>query len=93
VKFEWNDAKAIANLRKHGVSFESAYDFEFETAIEALDTDLPFGEVRHRAYGFIGRKLHVLVYTERATAIRVISLRRATNRERRDYEETIESGW
>jgi len=38
------------------------------------------------ALGFIGRRLHVLVYTPRANALRAISLRKANDREVRHYE-------
>lgn len=91
--FEWNEAKAVANLKKHGVSFESAAAFEFDTAIEFIDDDVSYGEERHRAFGFIGAKLHVLIYTARRSTIRVISLRRATVQEKRTYETAIEEGW
>lgn len=91
--FEWDKAKAAANIRKHGVSFESAADFEFDTAIEFIDDDVPYDEERHRAFGFIGTKLHVMIYTERGSTIRVISLRRATIQEKRTYEQAVEAGW
>lgn len=85
--FEWDDRKAAENLRNHGVSFEQAHLFEFEDAAVFIDDREAYGEERMVAYGFIGNRVHVLVYTERAGAVRVISLRRANKREIRDYEE------
>jgi hypothetical protein len=93
VKFEWDEAKAATNVRKHGVSFEDAVNFEFDTAIECIDDEASHDEERHRAFGFIGMKLHVMIYALRGSAIRVIPLRRATIQEKRAYEKAIEDGW
>jgi uncharacterized protein len=91
--FEWDDAKAAANLRKHGVAFAEANRFEFDTALIGIDADMAYGEERFKAYGFIGARLHVMVYVERGAMMRVISLRRATAHEKRAYEKYIEQGW
>ncbi len=93
MKLEWDDAKAASNLRKHGVGFEDARRFEFDTALVAIDDDVAYGEERFKAYGFIGARLHVIVYAERGDASRVISLRRATRNEKRIYEDHITQGW
>jgi uncharacterized DUF497 family protein len=75
----WDEAKRRANLKKHGVDFAAAAEFEWDTVLES--TDDSHGEVRWVATGFIGSKLYVLVYAETEETIRVISLRRATKRE------------
>jgi uncharacterized DUF497 family protein len=72
--FDWDDAKAVKNLRKHKVSFEAAFNFEFDTAI-IRSVDVEHGEERIVALGFIGQTLHVLVYAERGDVIRTISVR------------------
>ncbi|MFN0024457.1 MAG: BrnT family toxin [Parvularculaceae bacterium] len=46
-------------------------------------------ETRYVAVGFIGERLHVMIWTPRRAAIRVIGLRKANDRERRLYEEAI----
>ena len=89
MKLEWDEAKARANLRKHGVSFDEAARFEFDTALIGIDDDLPYGEERLKAYGFIGRRLHVMIFVERVNMIRVISLRMASSVEKRTYEDEI----
>ncbi|MEB3288268.1 MAG: BrnT family toxin [Leptolyngbya sp.] len=90
--YQWNPAKATANLRKHGVDFADAVSvFSDELAItisdERFDEDR-FDEDRFVTMGLdaLGRVL-VVVYTSRSNDIRVISARKATRQERRQYEE------
>lgn len=85
-EFEWDDAKARANVRKHGVTFEEAMTvFLDELAVPFEEPEHPerlllLGESR------LGRLL-VVVFAERLAGgiIRIISARRATKRERREY--------
>ncbi|MFE0752732.1 BrnT family toxin [Inquilinus sp. NPDC058860] len=84
---DWDADKAKANLTKHGVAFEAAEGFDFATSVIRLDNRVDYGEPRWVAVGLIGRRLHVLVYTEREARFRIISLRRANSRERRNYEQ------
>jgi len=79
--FDWDEAKAASNIVKHGIAFEAVHDFEFDGALIVDDDRRDYGELRKRAYGRIGDRLHVLVFTQRATRVRVISLRRASRRE------------
>jgi uncharacterized DUF497 family protein len=85
--YEWDAAKAEANLAKHGTRFELVHDFDWKSVIEREDGREDYGELRMVALGFIGRRLHVLIYTPRGDAIRVISLRRAGKREVQAYNE------
>lgn len=85
---EWDDRKAAANQRKHGVSFALAERFPFESALEALDPESDeHGEDRILAIGKIERTFYALCYARRGDKIRVISLRKATAYERRRYRE------
>lgn len=79
------------NLAKHGVSFDAVRSFAFATALVVEDDRKDYGEVRMIALGFIGARLHHLVYTERGEAIRVISLRKANMREIGRYVQAIET--
>ena len=86
---EWDNRKAAANLRKHGVSFEEAVTvLEGSLAVTYRDPDHSEEEVRFLTFGFssAGRML-VVAHTEREEAIRLISARPATRSERRAYEE------
>ena len=85
---EWDERKADANLRKHGVDFADAgtvlHDDHAITIPEGES-----GEERFVTTGLdaLGRVV-VVVYTWRAERARIISARPATPRERRQYEET-----
>ncbi len=84
--YEWDGEKRQANLAKHGVDFSALEFFERETAVEAADDR--HDEPRWVAIGFIRLQLHVVVYTVRNRAVRVISLRKATPQERKRYAKT-----
>ena len=83
--YEWDEAKRDANLVKHGMDFAAMEAFEWHTAIEYLDDDR--SEPRFVATGYIGDRLHVVVFVERGDRLRVVSLRRATALERKRYAE------
>jgi hypothetical protein len=87
--FEWDEAKASANLKKHGVSFDEATSvFADPRASTFADTDHSDIEDRSRTYGISkhGRVL-VVVHTERRGSIRIISSRKATRYEEGIYKE------
>ncbi len=86
--YEWDRGKALANLVKHGVMFEAAERFDWRTAIVRIDAAHSRDEHRYVAVGFIDERLHVMVWTPRRAAIRIIGLRKANDRERRLYEQT-----
>jgi len=87
--FEWDEEKAEANLRKHGVSFEEAKTvFNDPLAITIPDPGHSINEDRHVDIGASWRgRVLIIVYTERGSSIRIISCRRATKSEREVYEE------
>lgn len=89
LSFEWDDGKAKTNARKHGVSFEEAATvFADPLSLTIPDPAHSEAEKRHVILGesFTG-KLLVVVHTERGDNLRIISARRATRRERQNYEE------
>ena len=81
--YEWDEAKRASNLANHGVDFADVSRFDFIGAVAEERS----GEVRYVATGYIGNRLHKLVYLVRGGNIRVISLRKANNREREIYHE------
>lgn len=88
--FTYDPAKNDRNEAERGISFEQAKTFEFDTALVAVDDRKEYGEVREVAFGFIGSRLHVLVFTMRGEACHVISLRKANSREVKAYVENLE---
>ncbi len=86
MEYEWNPAKNEANKAKHGVAFEDAGRFDWQSAISIRDDRRDYGETRWITFGMIDNRLHVMVYVLRAATIRLITLRKANARERRDYD-------
>ncbi len=89
LQFTWDPAKAAANLSKHGVSFEDAATvFRNPLAKVLPDPTHSEDEVRLLIIGHsAGGRLLLVVFTETADRLRVISARDASARERREYEE------
>ena len=85
--FQWDDAKAESNYRKHGVDFETATEaFADPFATERADPlSARYDEQRFLITGMAQGQLLTVVYTTRGEAIRLISARRATRREHDDY--------
>jgi uncharacterized protein len=84
--FVWDDAKAAANLRKHGVTFEqAAHAFRDPFAVEWIDIRAVYGEERIILLGMSGGQILSVVYTERGETMRIISARRATKHEKDNY--------
>ena len=90
MRLTWDQTKRRANIEKHGVDFAAAEAFDWRTAIVVDDRRREYGERRRIALGFIGPSLHSLVYTRRAGMVRVISLRPASRKERKNYDEAKE---
>jgi uncharacterized DUF497 family protein len=88
--FEWDPLKAKLNQWKHGVSFEEAGTALLDPLSKtSLDPDHSINEFRYVAFGMSARqRLIGVAYTERGEAIRLISARLATKREREIYEES-----
>ena len=86
--YEWDDAKAAANLAKHGVSFAYATRvFDDPYRIELENSSEDYEEPRYQALGMVEGRILFVVFTYRGNNIRIISARRATRRERRQYHE------
>ena len=90
IRFDWDPAKARANMRKHGVSFEEAQSvFYDEFARQFYDPESSNEEDRFLLLGLSNQTRMLLVcHCERAggEVIRIISARKATRNERKYYE-------
>ena len=88
-EFEWDPAKAVTNLRKHGIAFEEASTtFADPMAMLIHDPDHSLEEDRYVLLGLsTTRRLLVVTFVERPPKTRLISVRPATRRERKQYEE------
>ena len=93
-EFEWDEAKAVANARKHGLSFDIARTI-FNDPFLLTIADLEHSETEERWFS-IGRAANGLLLSvaylwseaDVATKIRIISARKATQTEIRQYEES-----
>ena len=87
--FQWDPAKALGNVRKHGVAFEEATTvFGDPLSLTIPDPGHPVGEQRFVTLGESNQgRLLAVAHAERGDVIRIISARVAAPRERRDHEE------
>jgi uncharacterized DUF497 family protein len=92
--FEWDPAKAAANAKAHGVSFEEAVTlFQDPMAKVHADPDHSESERRQILIGHsMQARLLLVAFTDRQGKIRLISARRVTRSERREYEESQQAG-
>ncbi len=88
---EWDGDKARTNLIKHGVSFiEGASVLDDPLALTIDDRLHSIGESRFLTIGYSDRhRILVVIYTERGDIVRLISVRPATPKERKMYEQDL----
>jgi uncharacterized protein len=85
VKISFDPRKSQTNADRRGLPFTLAEDFDWASALIVEDRRSAYSEQRFQALGLIAGVLHMLVYCIVADGIRVISLRRASRRERKGY--------
>ena len=87
-EFQWDEEKAKSNLKKHGVSFEEgATIFNDPTIATILDPDHSKDEERFISIGMsVIRRLLTAIHTYRKDRLRLISARKATKAEKKNYE-------
>lgn len=79
MQYEWDEAKRLANIRKHGI------DFVDVPAVFDIDTVT----VEDDRYGYREQRFVTIVHTERSDFTRIISVRKATKYEQRTYFEQL----
>ncbi len=86
IEIEFNQDKSDKNFDERGIHFDSAKFFNWDSALVWEDTRKDYKEKRYSAIGFINNRLHVLVFTTRNEALRIISLRKANKREVKQHD-------
>lgn len=87
MRFEWDEHKRQSNFEKHRVDFPVASQLWKSPMLIVEDKRREYKEKRLIGIGFVANRMMVAVYTERtANVIRIISLRKANNREIKIYE-------
>lgn len=85
VKITFDSTKDATNQDKHGVSLAKAAELEWESALIWPDLRRDYGEQRQCGIGYIGLRLHVVAFVDRANSRRIISRRKANRREVNRY--------
>jgi uncharacterized DUF497 family protein len=93
MRFEWNEAKNCANIRKHGLDFADAEEMFLGPLFIRADTREDYGEERWIGIGITrGRLAFVAFVLHPENVIRIISLRKANREEQQEYEKAIQDG-
>jgi uncharacterized protein len=87
MKVIFDAAKDARNMEKHGVSLTNAARIDWDVALTWQDTRRDYGETRMIALAPIGERLYCVVYVDRGNDRRIISLRKANQREFDFYEQ------
>ena len=87
-RYEWDEDKRLSNIEKHGIDFRVAILlFSDEKRIQRVDKRKDYNETRYQLIGAVDGTVLFAVYTKRGAKRRIISVRFATERERRIYYE------
>ena len=90
MRFEWDEDKNRVNTHKHGLDFSDAWEVFAGPMLVGLDDREEYGEDRWIGVGTLRSVVVVVVFTERDDdTIRIISMRKATSRERERYEQAL----
>jgi uncharacterized DUF497 family protein len=87
--YEWDEAKSRENIAKHGIDFADTHRIFEGPMLVRPDDRQDYGEERWIALGDLDGTIVVIVFTQRADRIRVISIRKANRRERKTYQEGL----
>ena len=93
MKFEWDERKNEVNIDKHGFDFSDAYRiFDLPMAVE-IDRRDDYGEDRWIGTGILDGRVVVVIYTEPdGETVRIISLRKALSKKKKNYEQYLKNG-
>jgi uncharacterized protein len=90
VQYEWDEAKNLSNLAKHGLSFEDAVAVLGGPCVTFVDERFEHGETRLITLGLLAGRAVVIAHTPRGDdATRIISMRKANRREQKIYQERL----
>jgi len=85
MRFEWDDRKRASNIKVHGIDFVDA-PMVFDSYTLTIEDDrYDYGEERLITFGTLKGRIVAVVHTEGEDSIRIISIRKATRYEEREY--------
>jgi uncharacterized DUF497 family protein len=85
MELEWDEAKRRSNLRKHGLDFDDAKFLDWDNATVIEDTRFTYPEPRYWAFARWNGRLHMVAFCMRGDRVRIISFRKANDREAKRY--------
>jgi uncharacterized protein len=91
MRLEWDQAKNVLNMEKHGYDFNDAHKLFVADRLEFLDDRYDYGEIRYLVIGSIEGRLVVAIYTLRSSAVRLISVRKANSREKERFRKSVKN--
>ena len=83
--YEWDEEKSRLNFEERNLDFAEVGDFDWDTAV--VRQSGRFEEERWVAIGYLGGRLHVVVFAERGDLCHITCMRKASNKKRREYAE------
>jgi uncharacterized protein len=90
MQFEWDEAKRLANLEKHGLDFADAVELIQGQMVIGRDQRFDYGEERYIGFGALRQRVIAVVFSRKEPdVIRLISLRKANQREQRRYGRAV----
>jgi len=89
VKYTWDETKRQANIEKHGIDFADVPPMFDGDVFTIEDLRFDYGEARYITFGLLQYRVIVVAHTEDDNVIRIISARKATKHEEKNYFEEI----
>lgn len=85
MRFEWDENKRLANIKKHGIDFVDVPAMFDDDIVTVIDERFDYGETRYQTLGLLKSRVIMVVHTESETVIRLISARKANKHEEKTY--------
>lgn len=90
-EFEWDENKRLLNIQKHKIDFKDVIAVFDDYTVTIEDTRQSYGEQRFITLGILKNNVLVIVHTEKSEKIRIISARKATRQEQRNYYANLQN--
>jgi len=89
MRFEWDEAKRLSNIEKHGIDFADVPAMFDGTVVTIADERFDYGENRYITLGLLKYRVIVVAHTDENNVIRIISARKATKNEEKLYFQEV----
>ena len=89
MRFDWDEAKRLANIKKHGVDFADVASIFDSDVFTIEDQHFDYGETRYITFGLFQSRVIVVAHTHVKEVIRIISARKASKHEEEQYFKEI----